>query len=243
MKNEIVLMDGKRAYTTSRIIAAHTDVEHDSIAILIKKYGKELNEVGFTDLKSVKYDTRGRPGVEYLVDEQQATFIVTLMKNSRVVVNFKKNLTIEFFRMRKILASIAAQQKDANWLEMRKAGKIAHREKTDVIQRFVEYATAQGSKSASRYYMALAKMENSALFFIEQRFKNVREVLVIRQLMIVSMADEVIENALVLAMAEGLPYKECFQVAKEKVVAFSVLAGRSPILSLELKESKQMTLL
>ena len=157
------------------------------------------------------------------------------MKNSKPVVAFKKKLTKEFFKIRTALAKIAAQQKDADWLEMRKDGKIAHRQKTDVIKRFVEYATNQGSKSASRYYLALAKMENSALFFLEQRFKNVREVLVIRQLMIVSMADDVVENALVAGMADGLPYKDCYQLAKQRIVAFSSLAGRSPILSLELK--------
>ncbi|MCK4871048.1 MAG: hypothetical protein KAS93_08065, partial [Gammaproteobacteria bacterium] len=211
-------------------------IEHNAALKLVKKYAEDLNDLGdASGIEIRKFKTAGRPGEEAILDEVQTTFLITLMRNSKPVVAFKKRLTKEFFKMRTALAKIAAQQKDANWLEMRKDGKVAHRKKTDVIKSFVDYATRQGSKSASRYYMALAKMENSALFFLEQRFSNVREVLVIRQLMIVSMADDVIENALVLGMEEGLPYKECFQIAKKKVIAFSVLAGRSPILSLELK--------
>jgi phage regulator Rha-like protein len=237
MSREIVLMDGKMAYTTTRIIADGCEIEHNAALKLVKKYTEDLNDLGGSSGFEIrKFKTGGRPGEEAILDEQQTTFLITLMKNSQPVVAFKKKLTKEFFKMRTALAQIAAQQKDANWLEMRKDGKIAHRQKTDVIKRFVEYATAQGSKSANRYYMALAKMENSALFFLEQRFKNVREVLVIRQLMIVSMADDVVENALTLGMEEGLPYKDCFQVAKQKVIDFSLLAGRSPILSLELKQ-------
>ena len=236
MGKEIVLMDGKKAFTTTRIIAEGMGIEHHAVMILTKKYASELNYLGRTsEFEIRKFKTAGRPGEEAILDEQQTTFLITLMRNSKIVVSFKKKLTEEFFKMRTALAKIAAQQKDANWLEMRKDGKIAHRQKTEVIKRFVEYATAQGSKSAHRYYMALAKMENSALFFLEQRFKNVREVLVIRQLMIVSLADDVVENALVAGMEDGLPYKDCFRLAKERVIAFAELAGRSPILSLELK--------
>lgn len=236
MGKEIVLMDGRKAYTTTRIIAEGCKIEHNAALKLVKKYTDDLSDIGGSSGFEIrKFKTAGRPGEEAILDEQQTTFLITLMKNSKPVVGFKKRLTEEFFKIRTALANIAAQRKDANWLEMRNDGKIAHRQKTDVIKRFVDYATSQGSKSASRYYMALAKMENSALFFLEQRFKNVREVLVIRQLMIVTMADDVVENALVAGMEDGLPYKECFQLAKQRVVDFSVLAGRSPILSLELK--------
>jgi len=232
MTQEIVLMDGKKAYTTSRILASGGNVEHDSVVLLIKKYAQDLDDVGFSDLKSVNFKTKGRPGVEYLLDEQQATFLVTLMKNSKVVVSFKKHLTKEFFRIRVALAAIAARQKDQNWLETRRDGKIIHREKTDVIKRFVDYATQQGSTSANKYYLALAKMENTALFFLEQRFKNIREVLVIRQLMIVSLADQVIEKALLEGMSENISYKDCYQLAKKRVISFSNLAGKSPLLRL-----------
>lgn len=237
MDNNLVMIDGQKAFTTSRIIAEGCLIEHNAALKLIRKYTDDLNEVGTTSGFEIrKFKTAGRPGEEAILDEQQATFLISLMKNSRPVVDFKKNLTKEFFKMRGALATIMANRRDPGWMEIRKDGKIAHKKKTDVIKRFVDYATKQGSKSANKYYMALAKMENSALFFLEQRFKNVREVLVIRQLMIVSMADEVIERALEDGMTDGLEYKACFKLAKERVIAFAQIAGRSPILSLELKE-------
>ena len=240
MSKEIVLMDGRKAYTTTRIIAEGCQIEHNAALKLVKKYSEDLNDLGGSSGFEIrKFKTPGRTGEEAILDEQQTTFLITLMKNSIPVVAFKKKLTKEFFKMRTALARIASQQKDENWLEMRKDGKIAHKKKTDVIKLFVEYAVSQGSKSSKKYYMSLAKMENSALFFIEQRFKNVREILVIRQLMIASMADDVIENALKDGMKKGLPYKKCYLLAKERLIEFARIAGRSPILSLELKETTE----
>lgn len=236
MTKQLVLLEGKRAYTTTRIIAEGCQVEHHAIIQLVKKYAEDMNDVGAFAFEMRNFKTAGRPGEEAILDEQQTTFLITLMRNSKIVVAFKKRLTQEFFRMRNALAQIATQQRDPTWLDLRKDGKIAQRRKTDTIKQFVGYATEQGSKSAQKYYMALAKMENSALFFLEQRFKNVREVLVIRQLMIVSMADDVVEKALKDGMDKELNYKACYQLAKERVIAFAVLAGRSPLLSLGMEK-------
>lgn len=241
---QLVLLEGKQAYTTTRIIAEGCGVKHFAVMKLVKKYKKRLGAIsrvsGFKIQKfapvSKSGGAGGRPGEEAFLDEIQTTFLITLMRNSERVVNFKERLTVDFFKMRTALANLAAQQRDPAWLDMRKDGKIAQRRKTDTIKKFVEYATQQGSKSANKYYLALAKMENSALFFLEQRFANVREVLIIRQLMIVSMADDVVKKALKDGMEKGLDYKDCYKLAKERVITFAHLAGRSPILSLELKE-------
>lgn len=241
---QLVLFEGKQTYTTTRIIAECCEVRHSAILKLVKKYKKRLDRVGKSKIAmrtfspvSKKKGGGGRPGVEGLLEEIQTTFLITLMQNSPVVVAFKKQLTRDFFEMRTAVSRLAAAgTQDEQWLDMRKDGTIAPRRKTDTIKQFVEYATQQGSKSAKKYYLALAKMENSALFFLEQRFANVREVLIIRQLMIVSMADDVVEIALRDGMDEGLDYKDCYKLAKERVIIFARLAGRSPILSLELKQ-------
>lgn len=238
MKQVLVLLENKKAITTTRIIADGCSVEHKAIIQLVKKYAKDINDVGSSPFKMRNFKTAGRPGEEIILDEQQTTFLITLMRNSKITVAFKKKLTQAFFKMRTALANLASQRHDPAWLDMRKDGKISQRRKTDTIKRFVEYATQQGSKSANKYYMVLAKMENSALFFLEQRFKNVREVLIIRQLMIVSMADDVVEKALQDGMNENLSYKDCYNLAKDRIITFAKLACRSPVLSLGLKRHK-----
>jgi phage regulator Rha-like protein len=48
---------------------------------------------------------------EYYLDEQQATFLITLLKNSEVVVKFKKSLVKEFYRMKAFLKQSVEVQK------------------------------------------------------------------------------------------------------------------------------------
>ncbi len=231
----LVLMDGKKAYTTSRIIAGGCGLDHDSVIWLIKKYSEKINDVGFTEYKSGKFKTAGRPGIEYLLDEPQTTFLISLMKNSEIVVEFKKLLVQGFFKQRNIIAQLISRQSDANWQNIRKDGKQIYFQKTDVIKKFVEYAKEQGSKSSFGYYANFAKMENSALFFFEQKYKNMREVMTIRQLMQVATADDVIEKAIKEGMEEKLFYKDIYKKAKKRIIAFAEIIGKSPILSLEMK--------
>ncbi len=82
-----------------------------------------------------------------------------------------------FEAMEKVLLQQATQKQSAEWIAQRAAGKITRLEETDTIQQFVEYATAQGSTSANRYYCNISKMQNKALFILEQKFPNLREIL------------------------------------------------------------------
>ena len=154
------------------------------------------------------------------------------MTNSDIVVDFKERLTLEFFHQRDTIAALVAQRQDADWQNVRKDGKKVYIQKTDIIKRFVDYAADQGSRNARMYYTNFAKMENSALFFFEQRHKNLREILTIRQLMQVATADGVIEKALEEGMSSNLPYRGCYKLAKARIVSFVEIIGQSPVLML-----------
>ena len=213
--------------------------DHYRVLQLISKYEKD-----FLDLENNRVsnalirrtlktsDHAGRPVEEIMLNEQQAIFLGTLFRNTDMVVEFKKRLSKEFVEQKNIIANLIRQRQDPDWQNVRKDGKIVYRQKTDVIKQFVEYATSQGSKSAEMYYANFAKMENSALFYFEQKYKNMREVLTIKQLMQISTADDVIEKALKEGMESGLNYKNCYKLAKERIIAFAEIIGRSPIIEL-----------
>lgn len=235
MVDDLVLFEGNVAYTTTRIIADGCGIEHHAAMKLVKKYENDLNSLGSTSGFEIrKFKTAGRPGEEALLDEEQTTFLITLMRNSPKVVKFKKELTKAFFQQRRIISNLIMQRDNPNWQEARRDGKIIYRQKTDVIKNFVEYATSQGSGNAERYYSNFARMENSALFFFEQKYKNMREVLTIKQLMQIATADDVIEKALKEGMDKGMHYKDCYKLAKERVISFAEIIGKSPVLSIEL---------
>ena len=200
-------------------------VKHAAIIKLVRKYSQQLVSIGTLGFEIRK--SGGRP-IEFVkLNEPQVTFLVTLMKNSDVVVDFKLTLTKEFFRMREALASLSAQSQNTEWLDARNSGKALRIEQTNAIKDFVDYAVSQGSRSASKYYMAITSMENKALFFLDQKFKNTRDALDVRQLAAIKVADGVIEKALRDGMEAQLPYKEIYVLARDRVLALSSVIGKS----------------
>ena len=233
-KGELVVIKKNELFTTTLQIAEWTDNEHVQVMRLLKKYSyiEELN-----DFESHKLSTKGRAIVFGYLTELQATLLLTLMKNSKKVIEFKVKLTKEFFKQRRILQSLASQKSDVQWLEKREDTKAMRKECTDVIQEFVQYAKAQGSKSAEKYYMNFSRMELTGLFLIEQKFPNARDVMNIRQLHLIEMADEAVAISLKDSMSKNLPYKECYQIAKDRICLLAKIFPPSP-LPLLLKNSQ-----
>lgn len=120
----------------------------------------------------------------------------------------------------------------AEWQAARLEGKTIRRQETDVIKQFVEYATGQGSTHANKYYISISQMENKALFFLEKAIKkpnNIRELLEAFQLMQLGVADKMVADTLKKGMNDNLHYKEIYQLAKNKIVAFAALSEKSEI--------------
>ena len=101
--NELVFVDQgdrkKELYTTSEIVADRTKIERRKVKDTIRKYREELETFGL--LASYQAESiGGRPRENYRLNEQQATFLLTLLKNTPIVVEFKKELVRQFYAMR-----------------------------------------------------------------------------------------------------------------------------------------------
>ena len=89
--------------TTSEVIATALDKEHKDVLALAKKYQADLNEFGVASFKT-NLQTRGnRNGTQekeiVILNEQQATLLITYMRNSDKVRKFKIALVKAFFEM------------------------------------------------------------------------------------------------------------------------------------------------
>lgn len=210
--------------------------EHRNLKQTIDDHIDSFNEFGVMRFETVKPKNSkgGRPVKAYLLNEDQFTFLAMLMRNTPEVVKLKVRVAKEFIRMRQTISNLVAQRNDPDWQNVRSDGKAVYIQKTDVIKEFVDYATSQGSKSASNYYQNLAKMENNALFFIEAKYKNLREIMTIKQLMQIATADDVVEKAIKEGMEQNLHYKEIYKLAKSRVVSFANIIGKSHIHDLSL---------
>jgi len=231
---ELVIVNGKDIFTTSIIISENLNLKHDNVVALLKKYG-EIPELALFETE--KLSTKGRAIINYLLTEEQALILVSLMKNTAEVIKFKVNLVKAFIKYRRIAQHTIIQKQNTEWIEKRQDTKVMRRECTDVIQEFIAYAKAQGSKSAEKYYMNFSRMELTGLFLIEQKFPNARDVMNIRQLHLIEMADEAVAISLKDSMSKNIPYKECYQIAKDRICLLSQIFPPSPLpLLLENKE-------
>lgn len=108
--NDIVFIDPAKLdavpFTTSEVIAEYAGVKHHAIQQLISKHQPDFEEFGviaFEMRKPPSGSKGGRPETIYRLNEEQATLLMTYLKNTEQVREFKKRLVRAFFLMRKEL--------------------------------------------------------------------------------------------------------------------------------------------
>ncbi|MGX6979134.1 Rha family transcriptional regulator [Vagococcus elongatus] len=115
-------------FTTSLIISQYAEVEHRAIRQLANKYKEKLIEMGRITFEMQPLETNG--GLQkiknFKLNEIQATFIITLLKNTEPVVHFKAELAKQFYLMKQELIERQLQ---------RKSGKVVRLSMTDEIKR------------------------------------------------------------------------------------------------------------
>ena len=103
-------MDGKKEpYTTSAIIAECAGIKHHAIQEHIRKQIGRLEQFGKVSFKMRPLQS-GQQAKDYILNEQQATLLITFLKNTEQVANFKTNLVKAFFEMREELSKFRMQR-------------------------------------------------------------------------------------------------------------------------------------
>lgn len=217
--NELVNIKGNDLFTDSMKIALGAEIEHESVIRMIDKYDRKLSKLGkmkFTDLKS-ENPFGGRPTKIAELNEQQATFLLTLLKNTEPVVEFKFRLTQEFFRMRQFIL----ERQTAEWSQARLTGKSVRRDETDIIlTKLIPLAESQGSQNAKKLYMTYSKLVNSILGIEAGRRENLPLVYIDA----IKFLERAIENIISIEADKGANYKEIYQTCKVKCQIIKDLA-------------------
>jgi hypothetical protein len=102
-KNSIIELVDDELRVSHRVIAEHTNNQEVSVRNLINKHIESFEEFGRLHFKNEVKNSAQKGGLQpitYLLNEPQATFLMTLLKNSKVVVAFKVKLVKEFYEMR-----------------------------------------------------------------------------------------------------------------------------------------------
>lgn len=102
MQNILEVIDNEPR-VSHRVVAQNTGNEQKSINELIRKYSSEFAEFGQCPFKTEAVKNSAGAVNEYktfYLNEPQATFLMTLLRNKPVVVAFKKKLVKAFFTMK-----------------------------------------------------------------------------------------------------------------------------------------------
>ncbi|MFV8049770.1 phage antirepressor KilAC domain-containing protein [Mycobacterium sp. 48b] len=86
--------------TTSIRIANGTQVQHKNVLELVRNNLKDFSEFGVVAFETRKLDGPGRPELYAVLNEEHATLLLTYMRNSDVVRDFKKRLVRAFHDLR-----------------------------------------------------------------------------------------------------------------------------------------------
>lgn len=99
--NALVSMCGDTPVTTSMAIAEGTEIQHKNVLELVRANISDLNEFGRVAFETRSFETAG--GAQQrevaLLNEQQATLLITFMRNNDVVRAFKVRLVRAFYEL------------------------------------------------------------------------------------------------------------------------------------------------
>lgn len=145
--SDLVIISGDQLVTTTEAVSSGTKNEHASVIKLVRTYQRDLEEFGTVrfEIRPRAVGQHGGGDTEYaLLNEDQATLLITYMRNNDVVRRFKIELVRSFGDMRRRLAAAAtapalpdfadpaaaarawADAKDAEKLASAKVGQLEH---------------------------------------------------------------------------------------------------------------------
>ena len=112
--NELTFNYKDEAFTDSVILAHGAGIEHRAVVQLITTHLDDVSEFGkvtFQMLPSPESKTGQKMKICRL-NKEQATFVISLMKNTKPVVAFKKELVKQFYAMEQYIKALVSARKE-----------------------------------------------------------------------------------------------------------------------------------
>ena len=212
--SNLVSLIGNEVFTNSWIVSEGTGNSHEAVIKLLNKYSDDFKDFGELsyDLKSDMVSKRGI--TICLLNEPQATFLMTLLGNSKRVVKFKKELVRQFYEMRRFIL----ERQSGEWIATRYHGKLTRKSETETIKKLIEYAKEQGSTHADKLYVTYSKLANSVSGITN------REQATISQLNTLSLIENIIIHTIESGIIADKYYKDIFQDCKKRLEMFKDIA-------------------
>lgn len=212
---ELVEVRENDVFTNSKVIADGTGNQHHAVQQIIQKYENDIKDFGQVafEMRAVKYSRGTNFEKIYFLNEEQATFVITLLRNSKVVVKFKKELVRQFYAMRRFLI----EKQSKLWNDTRIANKENRLKETDVIKLLADYAKEQGSTHSDRLYMTYTKLAKTVI-------GGKRDDMSASDLNNLTLVESIILQTIKIDMSMGMHYKDIYKDCKDRIDRFMDIA-------------------
>ncbi len=212
---ELVEVRENDVFTNSKVIAEGTNNQHSSIQRILTKYEEDFNEFGQLrfEIRPVKYSRGTNEEKVYLLNEEQATLLMTYLRNNEIVRKFKKNLVHQFYKMRKFLI----EKQSKLWTETRIVNKENRLKETDVIKLLQDHAKEQGSKNSDKLYMVYTKLAKSIV-------GGKRDSVSVSELNNLTLVESIILQTIQIDMSMGMYYKDIYKDCNDRIRRFAEIA-------------------
>jgi len=171
----------------------------------------------------VRVESRNYKGKDFDAAVMNRDFFALLMFRFETERARQKQLLFvrQFFAMEEALLKERNNQANLEWTTARQQSKVTRREETDIIQRFTDYATAQGSESAKFYYKHITMACYKCLQLVESKKPKVRDTLNLMELNQLVLAEVVAGRSLMRHMDAGEHYKVIYELVKQDLEKFA----------------------
>ena len=212
--DKLVLLKRNVPVTTSKLISESVNLQHHTVTKLIQTHEKRLEKLGRVRFEIDTLDTKGgkQETKNYYLNEKQATALVTFMKNTDIVADFKVELVKQFYEMKDFIE----ERHSAEWQDYRKESKDYNKEMNDIIKEYVEYAKLSGSINSNRYYTLYSNLVNG-FTGIESKSRDLSDKKKLRNITIIM---EIVQATIQQGISEQIHYKEIYKKCKEQLENF-----------------------
>lgn len=148
--------------TTTSAIAEGTENQHKNVIALVRQYQSDFETFGRVAFETLPIETEGgtQTSVVAMLNEQQATLLITYLRNNEVVRQFKQRLVHAFYEARKpqlpqtFAQALRLAAEQAELIEQQAAQLAAAAPAVEFVGRYVDSTGAKGFREVCKLLQA-----------------------------------------------------------------------------------------
>jgi Rha family phage regulatory protein len=223
---EIVFAFRSDAMTSSLIVSEKFGKKHKHVLDKIENILEiaESNQPNFRLIEIQKFNQQNFKKSSYKDDKGRTypMYLMTVKGFTRLVMSFTGKKA-DYWKVRFIdafysMADMITRQQNISWQSERQTTRESNKILKDAIQKYVEYAKAQGSRNAGHYYSNIARCINKAVFGNDKSERNYREN---TELSYLRVAEDMAAGVIISGIAAKLHYKDIYKTLKSQMSDFA----------------------